>query len=248
MGPGTSLQRVEYFHLAFLRLLEERVDKRCYVLKGGCNVRFFFASPRYSEDMDLDIETVAVATLRKNVEKILLGKTLAHQLRMRDLNVERFSAPKQTETTQRWKVALKPVSSDVLLHTKIEFSRRGLEAGAELAAIDSGVAQTYQIPLLMVKHYNALAAIRQKIDALLNRPETQARDVFDLNILMSHTAEKATLPHEATRRSEAEEKILSLSFDEFRAQVVSYLTATDQDRYADPRLWKRIQSQVIARL
>src|ERR1043166_824906 len=119
MSKWSPLQQVEFFHLTLLRLLEEKVDKSCYVLKGGCNLRFFFGSPRYSEDMDLDLETIAPGTLHKNVEQILTGKTLIHLLRTRDLELERHSAPKQTETTQRWKLSLRPSGSDLLVHTKI---------------------------------------------------------------------------------------------------------------------------------
>jgi len=38
------LQQVEYverFHLLFLAQLGHNLDKSCYALKGGCNLRFF---------------------------------------------------------------------------------------------------------------------------------------------------------------------------------------------------------------
>ena len=46
---------VELFHLVFIDLLGRKVDKKHYALKGGCNLRFFFKSFRYSEDMDVDV-------------------------------------------------------------------------------------------------------------------------------------------------------------------------------------------------
>jgi predicted nucleotidyltransferase component of viral defense system len=51
-------QTIEIFHLLFLRAFGARVDKSLFALKGGCNLRFFFKSVRYSEDMDLDIRTM----------------------------------------------------------------------------------------------------------------------------------------------------------------------------------------------
>ena len=39
-------QFVELFHLLFLDLLGRKLDKRFYVLKGGCNVRFFIRNCR----------------------------------------------------------------------------------------------------------------------------------------------------------------------------------------------------------
>ena len=42
-----------------------------YSMRGGANLRFFHSSPRYSEDMDLDVLGGAVSTLRKNGYRIL---------------------------------------------------------------------------------------------------------------------------------------------------------------------------------
>ena len=59
-------QQREIFHLLFLEQLLKLSDPNLFVLKGGLNLRFFFNSPRYSEDMDLDVLGGSVATLRKN--------------------------------------------------------------------------------------------------------------------------------------------------------------------------------------
>jgi hypothetical protein len=50
-----SLQQREVFHLEFLRWFGRKLDYRYYALKGGVNMRLFFGSMRYSEDMDLDL-------------------------------------------------------------------------------------------------------------------------------------------------------------------------------------------------
>jgi hypothetical protein len=49
---------VELFHLLFLDQLGRKLDKRVYALKEGYNLRFFMKSIRYSEDMDIDIQTI----------------------------------------------------------------------------------------------------------------------------------------------------------------------------------------------
>ena len=67
----TDRQAIEIFHLLFLRSFSARVDKALFALKGGCNLRFYHRSVRYSEDMDLDIRTMAVGTLRSNVEAVV---------------------------------------------------------------------------------------------------------------------------------------------------------------------------------
>ncbi|HVE44759.1 MAG TPA: nucleotidyl transferase AbiEii/AbiGii toxin family protein, partial [Gammaproteobacteria bacterium] len=62
---------IEIFHLLFLQQLEKQMDKKLYALKGGCNLRFFFKSIRYSEDIDFDVTTISKTTLEKKVSKIL---------------------------------------------------------------------------------------------------------------------------------------------------------------------------------
>jgi predicted nucleotidyltransferase component of viral defense system len=70
-------QAIEIFHLLFLRAFGARVDKALFCLKGGCNLRFFLKSIRYSEDMDLDIQTMAPGTLTSNVNRVLDAESFA---------------------------------------------------------------------------------------------------------------------------------------------------------------------------
>ena len=74
-------QVIEVFHLIFLRAFGGRVDKALFALKGGCNLRFFHKSIRYSEDMDLDVQTMSVETLKSNVERILGAESFVQSLR-----------------------------------------------------------------------------------------------------------------------------------------------------------------------
>src|SRR5215469_10237206 len=97
-------QTIEIFHLLFLRAFGARVDKALFALKGGCNLRFFLKSIRYSEDLDLDIRTLAVGTLQNNVNRILETPAFLHMLRVQGIEIARTALPKQTETTQRWKL------------------------------------------------------------------------------------------------------------------------------------------------
>lgn len=54
----------------FLRaLVAKGEDKSLVALKGGCNLRFFFGSERYSEDMDLDVVVMARETLKNKVDR-----------------------------------------------------------------------------------------------------------------------------------------------------------------------------------
>ncbi len=78
---STERQAIEIFHLLFLRAFGARVDKALFALKGGCNLRFFLKSIRYSEDMDLDIHTMSSGALQSNVDRVLESASFAQTLR-----------------------------------------------------------------------------------------------------------------------------------------------------------------------
>lgn len=112
----TARQHVELFHLVFLRALVARgEDKGLFALKGGCNLRFFFRSVRYSEDIDLDVAVVAKGTLERKVERLLQSPTVQAPLRAHGIELVEVSAPKQTDTTQRWKAGLRAAALPVPL-------------------------------------------------------------------------------------------------------------------------------------
>src|SRR6266852_551726 len=97
----------EFFHLTFLRLLGLRLAGRAYAVKGGICLRFFHGSPRLSEDIDLDAAAgIRSDTLAKGVDAILNGGALLGHLESRGISRLTVTKPKQTGTTQRWKIAL----------------------------------------------------------------------------------------------------------------------------------------------
>ena len=67
-------------HLLFLQVLTaSRQD--WFVLKGGANIRYFFGSDRYSNDIDLDIVEREAWWVGEAVDKVLDGKALASLIR-----------------------------------------------------------------------------------------------------------------------------------------------------------------------
>ena len=97
MAAYDTRQYVELFHLLFLDFLGRKLDKRYYVLKGGCNLRFFMKSFRYSEDIDIDIHGIPKEKLEDTVEGVLNSKPFSQVLRVNDMAIEKCSAPKQTD-------------------------------------------------------------------------------------------------------------------------------------------------------
>ena len=70
-------QAVELFHLQFLRLLCAGPGKDRFAIKGGCNLRFFFESVRYSEDIDLDVAELPRYALKEKINKVLKSSAAA---------------------------------------------------------------------------------------------------------------------------------------------------------------------------
>lgn len=239
-------QAVEIFHLLFLRAFCARVDKALFALKGGCNLRFFLKSIRYSEDVDLDIRTMAPATLRSNVERLLAASQFAQALHAQHLEIARSSAPKQTEATQRWKLTLHLTDSGAEVPTKIEFSRRGLDDGAIVEPVDADILRGYRLYPVIVQHYGTGAAFCQKVLALALRSQVQARDLFDLKLLLDAGVPADSLSQAAgAKLAAAIDNAMAVDYDAFAGQVLAYLEPEYQDHYKSRKVWNLLQQQVV---
>jgi predicted nucleotidyltransferase component of viral defense system len=242
----TKRQTIEIFHLLFLRAFGARVDKALFVLKGGCNLRFFFKSIRYSEDMDLDIHTMSVGTLRNNVSRLLEAPAFAQALRAQGIEIVRTSLPKQTETTQRWKLILRIPESGAEVPTKIEFSRRGLDGEVAVEPVDAEVIRTYRLYPVIVQRYSVHTAFAQKVSALALREQIQSRDVFDLKLLLDAGGAERPLPATAAANlATAIDNALAVDYDAFAGQVVAFLESEYQEHFGTRQAWAELQEQVV---
>jgi predicted nucleotidyltransferase component of viral defense system len=240
---------IELFHLVFLRGLTARLeDKTLVALKGGCNLRFFFDSVRYSEDIDFDVALIAKRTLQRKIETLLVGPTIVAPLKASRVSLVDVTAPTQTETTQRWKLGLR-VDTGQTFRTKIEFSRRGRITDAKFEAIPSQRAGAYGLPPFLAMHYPAARAVVQKIHALHDRREPQPRYVFDLNHLFPRVAAEITLSkEEKSWIPSAVENAIGISFDDYLAKVVAYLEPDHIELFGSREAWNLMQSAVVERL
>jgi predicted nucleotidyltransferase component of viral defense system len=241
-------QGIELFHLSFLRVLAAKgEDKSLFALKGGCNLRFYFGSARYSEDIDLDVApSVLRQTLEKKIDRTLASTALVHTLRAKGIEVVETSKPKQTETTQRWKAGLQIAELGVV-RTKIEFSRRGKLAGCAFEAIDREILRPYGLSGFLATHYRLEQAIAQKIKALAGRREPQARDLFDLSHLFARPDARIASVEAGVVES-ALEKAISISYDDYASQVIAYLEPDDAEPLSSREAWDLMRNDVVARL
>lgn len=215
-------------------------------------MRFFFGSFRYSEDMDLDVQGICVETLRDAVIAIL--NLSAFRNGLKSLGIEEVVPPniakaKQTQTTQRFKVHLITAAGDDLF-TKIEFSRRGLKGNPVIEAVLKGVLQEYKLSPLLVCHYDAASAFKQKIEALSGRSLTQARDIFDLYILSSQVSQSQILKilAEVDKKSlkKAYQNIFEVGFLQFKDSVLAYLSENDRKVYDSEDVWDEVKLKLSA--
>ncbi len=247
----TSLAVVEAFHLIFLRALAASVSADHFAVKGGCNLRFFFGSQRYSEDLDVDVTHEPVHQLREKVMTILVSgglTTTAHTYGIQRIRPPDLSKAKQTETVQRFKIHLETISGEDL-STKIEFSRRGMDQSIRVEGVRPEVLATYRTPPLLLPHYAAAAAARQKIRALIGRRVTQARDLFDLHVLSAQPELSVLdLATEFSRREleTALAHTYSVEYEDFRDAVVSFLGPEQQAHYASREVWDQIRLDTVS--
>ena len=247
----SDLEIREVFHLEFLRYLGRRVRPERYALKGGVNLRLFFNSIRYSEDMDLDAVGIRVYSLKEHVMDIL--RSQAFQGNLKSFGIKEIVPPaieraKQTETTQRFKIHL-ITSANVDLFTKIEFSRGGMSGEAIVETPSDPVLRRYKINPVLVPHYDINSAVTQKIKALSGRTVVQARDIFDLYLLspryLTGKAKEHMLMEKGVFRR-AYENISEVRFEVFRDAVIAYLSVEDQPVYDNPSAWEEIRLRTAA--
>ena len=239
-------QAVELFHLHFVRLLCSGPSKGSFAIKGGSNLRFFFGSVRYSEDIDLDVAGLPVHALKEKVSAVLSGPALSLVLRSRGIAMTSASAPKQTETTQRWKIGFSAEGHALPLHTKIEFSRRPTMEESKVEPIAASILAEHQLMPFLAPHYPLAAALRQKVEALAGRSVVQARDVFDLGVLFAKAGGKVdALQSTRSDLPKAIERAMDVSYADFKSQVASYLQPDHLDTYGSREAWDALQMQVV---
>lgn len=241
---------VELFHLRFIHAFFGSLpDKTLVAIKGGINLRFFFGSVRYSEDLDLDVMTIAKATLENRIDRLLVSPALVAPLKARGLVIQEISKPKQTDTVQKWKLGIATADASIQERTKIEFSRRDDVSSAEIEKIDPEITKAYGATSVLATHYLTPDAVRQKVHALAARSATQPRDVFDLQVLFARPDAPEKLDGEAASWIDAAiENAGTLTYDQYVSLVVAYLEPAHAELYGSRDAWETMQLDVIERL
>jgi len=159
---------------------------------------------------------------------------------------------KDTETTFRYKFGVL-MTGDVRYPTKVEVSFRDRYAGDQsvVGVPDRRFFVDYGIEAVPVRSYRRDAAVRQKLDALGGRREAQARDVFDLSLLVSGVPDEALVGFLAgglsrERLEEALKRAFTITFDEYEGTVLEFLDHAARGRYGTEDAWGDFQIQAAA--
>jgi len=250
----SNVEAREAVHVLLLRELQRVGSGNAVVLKGGVNLRLFFGSVRYSEDMDLDGRPEWSHAIRSTVAGIFDSRRF--QASLRELGLRGLDpgegVNKDTETVFRYKFGIIG-RGEVTYPTKVEVSFRTPDAADQsvLEPVGDGFTSAYLGggQSLAVEHYDRPAAVRQKIGALVGRKHVQARDVFDLRVLGLSAPGSPLVDHlaahvDARSLQSARDRTLEISFGEYDGQVVEFLSDDVRGELGTPSAWDQIRLEV----
>jgi Nucleotidyl transferase AbiEii toxin, Type IV TA system len=247
------VQVAESFHLAFLQALATRANLTAWALKGGDNLRFFYSSDRFSEDIDLDTFDIEPWAFQERVDQALASDLLKRTLGILGLRIEYVNPKERSETKSKWVVGIGRQSETDPVYTQIEVSHRAYPYRdfVKVEPVGPAAIAPYAAALRRPTfgHYLPRAAIAQKVDALWGREVRQPRDVFDLDLLFRVAPDAAVRgdTSEADLRA-AITRIVEIGYDEFRAKVLSFIEPAVLPLYEPLEAWEGMQMTVIEHL
>lgn len=121
-----------------------------------------------------------------------------------------------------------------------------MAADTVFEAIEPAVIRNYQLSPIILNHYDSHTAYEQKVGALINRSTTQARDIFDLNLLLN-TGVKKSISNEKlkSRLPDAQANAMAVTFKILKSQVLSFLHPEYQEQYDSSSVWDDIVLNVV---
>ena len=249
----TPVEIAESFHLAFLQALASRANLSAWALKGGGNLRFFYGSARFSEDIDLDTFDIEPWAFQDRVDQTLASDLLRRTLGLLGSRIDYLNLKERSETKSKWVVGVRQPSETEPVYTQIEVSHREYpyREFAKVEPVTETAVARYAAALRRPTfgHYLPRAAVAQKIDALWGRDVRQPRDVFDLDLLFR-------IAPDAVSRGDVDEaglraaltRLFEIGYDEYRAKVLSFIEPDALPLYESSEAWESMQVTVAERL
>jgi len=165
----------EYLQARILESLQDRGVFTRWAFVGGTSLRFLFGLPRYSEDLDFSLviptEEEGFIPLMRKISTVFDAEGYANDVRIRDKGAVKSALMRFQGVL--FELGLSP-RRDQVLAIRVEIDTNP-PAGAETAT--TVIRKFVALNLL---HYDRPSLLAGKLHALLARPYTKGRDLFDL--------------------------------------------------------------------
>jgi len=165
----------EYLQARILEALQDRGVFTRWAFVGGTSLRFLFGLPRYSEDLDFSLviptEEEGLTPLMRKISTVFDAEGYANEVRIRDKGAVKSALMRFQGVL--FELGLSP-RTDQVLSIRVEIDTNP-PAGAETAT--TVIRKFVTLNLL---HYDRPSFLAGKLHALLARPYTKGRDLFDL--------------------------------------------------------------------
>ncbi len=182
-GFGSSVAR-EYLQARILQHIGLSGQMTSLAFMGGTALRFLYAVPRYSEDLDFALEA--------NRERYVFGDVLgviAHGFKREGYEIEIKFKESRTAVDKAFvkfpgllnQVGLSPHASEVL-SVKVEVDT------SPPAGADSVVSEVRRFVLVRLYHHDRASLLAGKLAAVLMRRYTKGRDLYDLMWYLSDSS------------------------------------------------------------
>ncbi len=246
LGLGDDHVVREVFQANLLSELFAQDVHREIVLKGGLSMRTAFGSRRLTKDIDLQSSQATAPARTASLVRQAIRRTL--DLGLIDDAV--VTAPKMTDTVQRWKVNGRVGETRVNL--TVELSRRGLPPTEHVAETRYDPDPDYGVKPVLVRTYSASAMAASKVAALLGQNRVAPRDLFDLDLLVTSEIEPpvgllARMGEGALEKALTDlwDKVDLMDYAMARDALLDYLPAEEADRL-DEGEWETMRLRTAA--
>lgn len=195
--------------------------------------------------MDLDVVSqIRPETLEKAVDSILQNQAFTASLATQGIQRIVFSKPKQTDTTQRWKISVF-IAMDNAIQTKIEFSRRKDKIDYLKGVPDPELLRKYKAMPFATQFYEAPQMAKQKIAALAAPSRYALRDLFDIHhLIFTNNVPLKDISLDVDEAEKAIDKINRFTYKDFSQQVLPYLSPELFSLYEDKPAFDRLKEEV----
>lgn len=231
---GRNMAR-EYLQARILASLQRAGAMIPLAFHGGTALRFLYASPRYSEDLDFALEhdkqRYDFRAYLRAIRSELAAEGYAVELKVSDRKAVHSAFVRLAGLLHE--LRLSP-HRDEVLSVKIEVDTNP-PAGA---ALTTTVVRRHVT--LHLQHHDRASLLAGKLHAILNRPYTKGRDIYDLlwylsdpgwpapnltllNNALRQTGWAAPYPNEENWRELARERLHGLAWDRVAADVRPFL-------------------------